>query len=134
MYLDTMEKNCEAELSASVRDNRRPAILHGTLVSREDSSGAGAWVEIHDASTEESLSKRLLRSPAETFHIIRRSNAPDSDDPNGKHQILLEHLPLQFDVGDKLSFRDYGFIGDSVRRPPQRAAPVRCQRPSHRRA
>ena len=119
-YLEVQETNCKAELSACVRDNQRLARRTGTVVSRGGDARAGGetcTVEITNADNEDSLSKHLLRSPQQSFHIVSRSvwTPPDEHDPNGRHLVVVLHLPLQFEVGQAITFDDFGFVGDAVR-------------------
>eukprot|EP01051_Picozoa_sp_SAG22_P014743 SAG22_NODE_1833_length_3470_cov_3.953723_2_plen_463_part_01 len=113
-YLEAQEINCKAELSACVRDNQRPVHLAGTVISRGVAGDAS--VEII-TNTEDSLSRHLLRSPQRSFHIVSRSayTPPDEHQPNGRHTLVVPHLPALFDIGQRVNFDDFGFVGDAVR-------------------
>jgi hypothetical protein len=119
-YLKVQETNCKAELSACVRDNHRLAHHNGIVVSRGGDAravGETCTVEITNADNEDLLSKHLLRSPQRSFHIVSRifHTPPDEHDPDGRHMVVVPHLPPQFEVGQAIIFDDFGFVGDAVR-------------------
>eukprot|EP01050_Picozoa_sp_SAG11_P026677 SAG11_NODE_6479_length_1305_cov_1.291874_1_plen_179_part_00 len=119
-YLEAMQKNCMAELSSNVRDNARPICRSGTVLRRGDAEDArenGAWISIIGATAVSSFSKTLVQlDEGRTFHIVRRSIyvEPNENDPNGRHEICVQHLPPQWIMGQAIRFHDFGYIGDSV--------------------
>ena len=112
-YLATMEANTMAELSANVRGNQEPGLLHGNVLSRE--GGGLAWVELTGLVGERALSKVLLQSPAGTFHIVMRHDAPKHGVPEVEHhQVLVDGLSGFFGAGEAICLRDFGYVGDAV--------------------
>ena len=117
-YLDVMKHNVEAELVATVRQ-ARPSDLRGVIRQISGEDGFDAWTEL-EGYTGGTLSKTLLclqmgGATVCTWHIVRRHQQP-SDEPNDvSHQIQIQGLPTDYQKGQQVCFKAYGYIGDAVR-------------------